>query len=113
MNFLYSLALAVTPAPDQTLAPGVDEKDVTPGLLGFIFTLVLALAIIFLIRDMTKRIRRVRYREQLATEKLEREAGAQVTVESADGATMRPGSVPSPDASAAGGTSDIGKNSPR
>lgn len=75
MNFLYSLALAVTPAPNETLAPGVDEKDVTPGLLGFLFTLFMVIAIVFLIRDMTKRIRRVRYREQLATEQLEREAG--------------------------------------
>ena len=75
MNFLYSLALAVTPAPEETLAPGIDEKDVTPGLLGFIFTLFLALVIIFLIRDMTKRIRRVRYREQAAQAVLDREAG--------------------------------------
>ena len=64
MNFLYSLPLAVTPAPEETLAPGVDPKDVTPGTLGFIVTLFLVIAIIFLIRDMTKRIRRVRYREQ-------------------------------------------------
>ena len=76
MNFLYSLPLAVTPAPEETLAPGVDPKDVTPGTLGFIVTLFLVIAIIFLIRDMTKRIRRVRYREQLTTEALEREAAA-------------------------------------
>ncbi|MCC9146091.1 MULTISPECIES: hypothetical protein [unclassified Arthrobacter] len=76
MNFLYSLATAVTPAPEETLAPGVDPSDVTPGTLGFLFTLFMVIAIIFLIRDMTKRIRRVRYREQLVTEKLEREAAA-------------------------------------
>ncbi|MCC3295241.1 hypothetical protein LJ756_11460 [Arthrobacter sp. zg-Y411] len=113
MNFLYSLALAVTPAPDSTLAPGVDEKDVTPGLLGFIFTLVLALAIIFLIRDMTKRIRRVRYREQAAQALAEREAGMQAPGESADGAKSAPGSVPSPDAPAAGEPSDTGNTFPR
>ena len=76
MNFLYSLPLAVTPAPEETLAPGVDPKDVTPGLLGFLLTLFLVIAIIFLIRDMTKRIRRVRYREQVATELMERELAA-------------------------------------
>ncbi|MCQ2001680.1 hypothetical protein [Arthrobacter zhaoxinii] len=65
MNFLYSLATAVTPAPEETLAPGVAAEDVTPGLLGFLFTLFMVIAIIFLIRDMTKRIRRVRYREQV------------------------------------------------
>ncbi|WP_246165495.1 hypothetical protein [Arthrobacter yangruifuii] len=68
MNFLYSLATAVTPAPDETLAPGVAAEDVTPGLLGFLFTLFMVIAIILLIRDMTKRIRRVRYREQVLAE---------------------------------------------
>nr|WP_231713357.1 hypothetical protein [Arthrobacter sp. zg-Y769] len=65
---MYSLATAVTPAPDETLAPGVAAEDVTPGTLGFLFTLFVVIAIIFLIRDMTKRIRRVRYREQVLAE---------------------------------------------
>ncbi|MCC3280116.1 hypothetical protein LJ754_13245 [Arthrobacter sp. zg-Y40] len=104
MNFLYSLPLAVTPAPDETLAPGVDPKDVTPGLLGFIFTLFMVIAIVFLIRDMTKRIRRVRYREQLATELLEREAaagrGGRTAAPASSGQTPAEGSHPSdPDSS--------------
>ncbi|MCQ1951006.1 hypothetical protein [Arthrobacter jinronghuae] len=74
MNFLYSLATAATPAPEESLAPGVAAEDVTPGTLGFLFTLFVVIAIIFLIRDMTKRIRRVRYREQvLATQEAARE----------------------------------------
>ncbi|MCQ1947779.1 hypothetical protein [Arthrobacter sp. zg-Y1116] len=79
MNFLYSLATAATPAPEESLAPGVAAEDVTPGTLGFLFTLFVVIAIIFLIRDMTKRIRRVRYREQVlaAQEAAERDASGQ------------------------------------
>ena len=63
MNYLLNLASAVSPAPDQEdgLRPGLDPSQVTPGLLGFVFTLVMVVAVIFLVRDMTKRIRRVRY----------------------------------------------------
>ena len=107
MNFLYSLPLAVTPAPDETLAPGVDPKDVTPGTLGFLVTLFLVIAIIFLIRDMTKRIRRVRYREQLATEALEREAaGARQTAPGTgrDGAAGGPAAGQGPAANLSKGT---------
>ncbi len=68
MNFLYSLPLTVPPGPeDGELKTGLSIADVTPGLLGFLFTLFLALAVVFLIRDMVKRIRRVRYREQALT----------------------------------------------
>lgn len=60
-----TLAVTVTPTPgdDASLRPGLDPAQVTPGLLGFLATLFLVIAIIFLIRDMSRRIRRVRYRE--------------------------------------------------
>jgi len=68
VNFLYSLPLTVPPGPeDGELKTGLSIADVTPGLLGFLATLFLALAVVFLIRDMVKRIRRVRYREQALT----------------------------------------------
>ena len=68
MNFLYSLPLTVNPSPaDSDLKSGLNIADVTPGLLGFIVTLFMVLAVVFLIRDMVKRIRRVRYREQTLT----------------------------------------------
>ena len=68
MNFLYSLPLTVPPGPeDGELKTGLSIADVTPGVFGFLATLFLALAVIFLIRDMVKRIRRVRYREQALT----------------------------------------------
>ena len=65
MFSLLNLAATVTPAPgdDASLRPGLDPTQVTPGLLGFLATLFLVIAVIFLIRDMTRRIRRVRYRE--------------------------------------------------
>ena len=60
MNFLYSLPLTVPTGPeDGELKTGLSIADVTPGLLGFLATLFLVLVVLFLIRDMVKRIRRV------------------------------------------------------
>ena len=69
MNFLYSLPQLVNPGgtEDGELKSGLSIADVTPGLLGFLATLFLVLVVVFLIRDMVKRIRRVRYREQALT----------------------------------------------
>lgn len=69
MNFLYSLPLLVNPGGTEEgeLKSGLSIADVTPGLLGFLATLFLVLVVVFLIRDMVKRIRRVRYREQALT----------------------------------------------
>jgi hypothetical protein len=55
------LAAVVTPSGDPTLKPGLDPASVTPGTLGFLATLFIVVAVIFLIRDMVKRVRRVRY----------------------------------------------------
>ena len=55
------LAAVVTPSDDPTLRPGLDPASVTPGTLGFLATLFIVVAVIFLIRDMVKRVRRVRY----------------------------------------------------
>lgn len=65
MLSLLNLAATVTPIPgdDPSLRPGLDPAQVTPGLLGFLATLFMVIAVIFLIRDMARRIRRVRYRE--------------------------------------------------
>lgn len=51
----------MTPSGDPTLKPGLDPASVTPGTLGFLATLFVVVLVILLIRDMTKRIRRVRY----------------------------------------------------
>lgn len=43
----------------------INEEDVTPGVIGFAFTAVFAIAVILLGIDLFRRIRRVRYREEV------------------------------------------------
>jgi len=50
----------------------VDPNSVTPGVVGFLATLFVALAVLVIIADMTRRVRRVRYRAEI-NEKLDRE----------------------------------------
>jgi hypothetical protein len=65
-------AWAASPVPSPT--PGVDDELVTPGVWGFAITLAVMIAVVLLVLDMTRRIRRVNYRaqvrEQLAAEEL-------------------------------------------
>lgn len=62
---LFLLHLASTPKP-------FDEDSVTPTWVGFAFTFGIALAVILLVLDMTRRIRRTRYRAEIR-ERLEAE----------------------------------------
>ena len=66
-----SQATTVTPIPEQT----VDPTLVTPGPAGFVVIAVLALAVIVLIWDMMRRIRRGRVRADI-NEELEAEEQA-------------------------------------
>lgn len=62
------LIAATTPVPTPnvpTLRPGLTEDQVTPGLLGFVVTFSIVAIMFFVIRDMMKRVRRVRYRAQV------------------------------------------------
>lgn len=61
--------------PSPTPFPGYtgDPNVVTPGVIGFITILVIALVTIFLIIDMNRRMRVVRYREE-ARQKIAAEA---------------------------------------
>lgn len=58
----------------DTLIPPieVDPNSVTPGVVGFVITFLVGIAVLFLIVDMARRVRRVRYRamvnEQLDAE---------------------------------------------
>ena len=65
------LWLLVTASP--TPPPGFDEDLVTPGVWGFVLTIGVILAVVLLIIDMVRRIRRVTYRAQVR-EELEAEA---------------------------------------
>jgi hypothetical protein len=46
------------------LAEKIDPNGVTPGVTGFVITAAVALASIFLILDMNRRMRRLRYRDE-------------------------------------------------
>ena len=76
MTVLYSL---VTVWADTTPTPlpayEGDVNLITPGVVGFAVTFLIAVATVFLLLDMTRRVRRVRYRsevrEQIAIEQAE------------------------------------------
>jgi len=63
-----------TPSPEPSLYPEYngDVNLVTPGVVGFVATLFIAVATLLIIVDMNRRVRRVRYRE-LAQETIRNE----------------------------------------
>lgn len=62
---LLARVLAATPTPSPSLPVQAPDPDsVTPGLLGFLVVFVLAIATWLLLRNMTGRLRRMRYREE-------------------------------------------------
>lgn len=68
------------PTPSPIPAFEGDPNIVTPGVIGFAVTFLIALATVFLVIDMTRRIRRVRYREEVR-EELEAEQAAAAEAE--------------------------------
>jgi hypothetical protein len=88
------LALTETPMPTPSMT--VDPVSVTPGFVGFAMIVVIVIAVILLIWDMNRRIRRVRYRDEVreeldAEEAARAAAGAQADT-SATGSTEVDGS---------------------
>ncbi len=75
LGLLASVLTAATPDPEPTLE--VDPTLVTPGVIGFAVTALLIGATIALVIDMSRRIRRVRYREE-ARERIAAELDARV-----------------------------------
>jgi hypothetical protein len=71
MHILLSALLAATPSPSATADPS--ETFYSPGTIGFIMTFFVTAGAVALIFDMVRRIRRVRYRAEIA-EKLAAEA---------------------------------------
>jgi hypothetical protein len=69
-------AMAPNPIDEGTLRPGLDPSQVTPGTLGFLMTLLLAVAVIFLVRDFNRRNRRLRYRAEYAERRAAEERAA-------------------------------------
>lgn len=65
----FILRLA-TPEPTPSPFPEFtgDPNMVTPGVIGFVAIFLIALATVLLILDMTRRVRRVRYRAEVQEE---------------------------------------------
>lgn len=79
---LAALAAAVDTAPTPTPTQ-VDPELVTPGIWGFAITAFVALAVVFLVWDMMRRIRRGRVRADIQ-EELDAEEQAARAVEATD-----------------------------
>jgi hypothetical protein len=71
------LSAATTPTPTPT--PAVDPNLVSPGVVGFLFTALIAIAVIFLIWDMMRRIRRGRVRADIQEQLDAEEQAARAT----------------------------------
>ncbi len=63
-----------TPAP--TPVGDFDPDSVTPGVVGFALTILVAIAVVLLVVDMSRRVRRVNYRQQ-ANARLDAEEAAE------------------------------------
>jgi hypothetical protein len=68
------LTQGTTPSPSPTFGSYTGDEDlITPGWVGFAITFLIAVATVLLVLDMTRRVRRTRYRGEIR-EKLEAEA---------------------------------------
>jgi hypothetical protein len=74
---LTALATSPAPTPTPSLRPGLNQDQVTPGLLGFLLTAFIVVLTALLIVDMVRRIRRVRYRAQVEEERAAAEEAGQ------------------------------------
>lgn len=93
MNLLSSLAVAASSAP--AVPTGDAAREIGPGFAGFVATAAMVIVVIFLIRDMSRRIRRVRYAgtaEERQAELVERGRERR-----AEGEEFPPTSNPGPD----------------
>lgn len=103
-GLVLRLAAAVT-TPSPTPTAEFDPNTVSPGPVGFVAIFFVAVAVLLLMVDMTRRIRRTRYREEirgrLEAEKLEADLAR-------DAAPER-GARTSPDA---GASADAGADDP-
>ncbi len=70
------MGAAVSVWAEELIPPiEVDPVLVTPGVIGFVVTFLVAMGSLVLILDMVRRVRRVRYRAEIA-ERLDAEAAA-------------------------------------
>ena len=70
----------ITATPSPAPSPNVNADLVTPGVWGFGITALVMIAVILLIIDMVRRMRRVNYRAEIR-QRLEDEAAAASTAQ--------------------------------
>ncbi|CDK00147.1 conserved hypothetical protein [Microbacterium sp. C448] len=80
LAFSWIVSIA-TPSPTPVVEP--DPELVTPGFLGFAIVAILVVAVVLLVWDMQRRIRRARYRAEIDAE-LDAEQQAAAAVEASD-----------------------------
>lgn len=80
---LAAIARAAATATPTPTPSGVDPNTVTPGPWGFVAIVFVALAVIFLVWDMNRRIRRGRVRADI-NEELDAEEQAAQAVEATE-----------------------------
>ncbi|WP_367120420.1 hypothetical protein [Microcella sp.] len=64
-SLLAPMGIGPNPIDEPGTPPGFDPDTVTPGVAGFVAIALVAIAAIFLMVDMSRRIRRVRYRGEI------------------------------------------------
>lgn len=50
------------------LRDGLSESDISPGIEGFLFTMLIVVLVIVVVRDLVKRMRRMKYRTRMEAE---------------------------------------------
>jgi hypothetical protein len=76
---IWLTEVAPTPTPTPSFGVYTGDPDlVTPGVIGFVITFGIAAATLLLVLDMTRRVRRTRYTEEIR-QKLRDEADAAPT----------------------------------
>lgn len=77
---VLGLPLEDDPTPIPSPGSTLDPNTVTPGVAGFVVTGLLIVAVLILIFDMVRRMRRLRYRVE-AQEKIAAEEAAELAAE--------------------------------
>ncbi len=62
---LVCLLVVLTTSPSPSSTATLSPSDVSPGLAGFVATFAVVAMTVLLILDMARRIRRIRYREEV------------------------------------------------